>query len=166
MKASRMPTGVSTALERSHRGKNAPLALLHFAFRAIVAEPDARLEKLGLNRAHHRILFFIARSPGLRGVDLQHTLGVSKQAVHAPLQQLLKKKLVTSQAAKTNLRERKLALTAAGKALEQQLSGHQRRAFDTAFRKAGPRATRGWYAIMRQLALSLEPLLEGPRAAR
>ena len=39
--------------------------LMHFALRAVVARPDQMLEKRGLSRVHHRILFFVARQPDL-----------------------------------------------------------------------------------------------------
>jgi DNA-binding MarR family transcriptional regulator len=136
-------------------GANEPLALLHFAFRAVVAEPDAHLAKRGLRRVHHRILFFVAHEPGQRVRDLAETLGVSKQALHGPLQQLLRQKLVQSRQDPDNRRERRLRLTAAGRALERQLSGHQRRLFVAAFRGAGAGAKRGWLAVMRRLAQAL-----------
>jgi DNA-binding MarR family transcriptional regulator len=132
-------------------GTNEPLVLLHFAFRAVVAEPDARLAELGLGRVHHRALFFIARTPGLRVMDLLATLNVSKQALHLPLKELVRQKLVQSRAEPGNRRERRLRLTAAGRALERRLSGQQRRAFAAAFRKAGPGAARGWRSVMRAL---------------
>jgi DNA-binding MarR family transcriptional regulator len=128
-----------------------PLALLHFAFRAVVAEPDAHLARLGLSRVHHRVLFFVARTPGLRVMDLATTLGVSKQALHGPLQQLVRKKLVGSARSTANARERLLSLTPAGKLLERRLSGHQRRLFRAAFRRVGARAARGWLAVMQDL---------------
>lgn len=132
----------------SRAGANEPLALLHFAFRSIVAKPDAKLAALGLGRVHHRILFFVAQTPPLRVVDLMATLGVSKQALNGPLRQLVRQGLVLSEAAPSNRRERRLSLSADGRRLERQLSGHQRRAFAAAFRHAGPRAHRGWRAVM------------------
>jgi DNA-binding MarR family transcriptional regulator len=132
-------------------GANEPLALLHFAFRAVVAEPDAELATLGLGRVHHRVLFFIARTPELRVVDLLVTLNITKQALHQPLQRLMRQKLVQSRTEATNRRERRLSLTSAGKALERRLSVQQRRAFTAAFRKAGPNAAHGWRLVMREL---------------
>lgn len=133
------------------RDPNEPLVLLHFAFRAVVAGPDARLAEIGLGRVHHRILFFVSRQPGLRVVDLQTTLGVSKQALHGPLQALVRKGLVESHAPPDNRRERRLNLTAAGRLLERQLSGQQRRQFAAAFRRVGPKAQRGFVQVMRAL---------------
>lgn len=131
---------------------NEPLELLHFAFRAVVAEPDARLAELGLARVHHRLLFFVAQRPDVCVLDLARTLGVSKQALHRPLQQLLRLKLVASRQSERDRRERHLRLTAAGVQLERRLSGHQRRLFRAAFRDAGPLAASGWAAVMRALA--------------
>lgn len=128
-----------------------PLLLLHLAFRAVVAEPDGLLAELGLTRVHHRILFFVARAQHLRVLDLAATLGISKQALHGPLRQLVRKQLVLSEPFAHDLRERKLSLSAPGKQLERRLSGPQRRAFRAAFGAAGAHATRGWHAVMRQL---------------
>jgi len=144
-------TGPQPPFDRFDTGANEPLALLHFVFRAVIAEPDAQLAKLGLGRVHHRVLFFIARASKLRVVDLLATLKVTKQALHQPLQELLRQQLVRSRTEPTNRRERWLSLTTTGKALERRLSGHQRRAFAAAFRKAGPAAAQGWRSVMREL---------------
>lgn len=152
------PRGAETFVLQAEAGDRT-LALLHFAFRAIVAEPDAKLAKLGLGRVHHRILFFIAQKPGLRVVDLTATLGVTKQALNGPLRELVRQGFVNSLVDSHDLRERNLSLSARGKALERELSGPQRRAFAVAFRRAGPDAKRAWQAVMLQLirASSADP---------
>jgi len=131
---------------------NEPLLLLHLAFRAVTRGPDALLARHGFGRVHHRVLFFVGRDPGLRVVDLQGALGVSKQALHGPLRELLKAKLVDSRPAPDDARERRLHLTAAGRALEAKLSGQQRKRFEEAFRRAGTAAAWGWYQVMVDLA--------------
>lgn len=130
---------------------NEPLVLLHFAFRAVINEADAQLQARSFGRVHHRILFFIARSPGLRIADLLATLGVTKQALNRPLQQLVRASLVQKRVAPSNLREHRLSLTPSGSRLEKRLSGQQRRLFRAAFRKAGPTAAAGWRTVMREL---------------
>jgi DNA-binding MarR family transcriptional regulator len=132
-------------------GPNEPLALLYFGFRAVVKEPDRELARRGLGRVHHRLLFFVARSPGLSVSELCDTLDVSKQALHAPLRALVRKKLVLTSVNPDNRRQRRLSLTARGRALEARLSGHQRRRFAAAFREAGAEAATGWRTIMRAL---------------
>ena len=45
---------------------NQALELFHFAFRAFTAKPDQLLEARGLQRVHHRILYFVGRNPEIR----------------------------------------------------------------------------------------------------
>lgn len=133
-------------------GENEPLALLYFGFRTVVKRPDEELTRLGLGRVHHRVLFFIARSPGVPVSELMTILDVTKQALHAPLRRLVKDGFVRSEANPEDRRERRLSLTSRGKALEDRLSGHQRRLFAAAFKSVGPTAARGFCAVMQRLA--------------
>jgi DNA-binding MarR family transcriptional regulator len=133
-------------------GENEPLALLYFGFRSVVKRPDEELARLGLGRVHHRVLFFIARSPGLPVSELMTILDVSKQALHTPLRGLVNGGFVRSVENPDDRRERRLTLTARGKALEDRLSGHQRRLFAAAFKSAGPAAARGFCSVMQRLA--------------
>ena len=57
----------------------------YFGYREFTAQPDRILEDRGLNRVHHRILYFIGRNPGIGVGALLDILQVSKQALHAPL---------------------------------------------------------------------------------
>lgn len=127
-------------------------ALLFFAFRALTAEPDRILSERGLGRVHHRILYFVARRPGVRVGGLLATLGVSKQAMHGPLRALLRSGLVVATAAAGNRRAKELRLTREGERLERRLTGAQRRRFARAFRGAGADAEHGWREIMSRLA--------------
>jgi DNA-binding MarR family transcriptional regulator len=133
-------------------GADEPLALLHFGFRAVVKKPDEALQRRGLGRVHHRILFFIARSPGIGTSELLSTLDVSKQALHGPLRRLQSDRLVQSRRDPHNRRQRRLTLTTRGRALERRLSGYQRALFAAAFRRVGPAAGAGFFAVMRALA--------------
>jgi DNA-binding MarR family transcriptional regulator len=140
-------------IDRTPRG-DAP-ALLFFAFRALTAEPDRILSERGLGRVHHRILYFVARKPGVRMAGLLATLGVTKQAAHGPLRDLQRGGLVVASAARGDRRERELRLTPEGERLERRLTGAQRRRFARAFRGAGADAERGWREIMARLAARL-----------
>jgi DNA-binding MarR family transcriptional regulator len=142
---------------------NEPLALLHFGFRAVVKKPDEELARHGLRRVHHRILFFIARSPGLGASELLRTLDISKQALHGPLRRLQSEKLVQSVRNPENRRQRRLTLTPRGRALEARLSGYQRALFAAAFRRVGAAGAQGFFAVMR--ALVHEVGAEVPRSS-
>ena len=126
--------------------------LMHFALRAVIAVPDRMLEKRGLSRMHHRILFFVARQPEMTVSRLLQVLGVSKQALNAPLRQLTTQRLVASAPALHDKRQKLLSLTEDGRALEQRLTEPQRRLFDTALIAAGPRADAAWRRVMRAMA--------------
>jgi DNA-binding MarR family transcriptional regulator len=122
------------------------LELMHFGFRAIIAEPDRELEKRGLGRVHHRVLYFIRRNERLTVGGLVTILAVTKQALHRPLSDLVEAKLVVRE---TEGRFVRLRLSAAGAALEEKLSGMQREHFARAFERGGER---GWRQVMAALA--------------
>jgi DNA-binding MarR family transcriptional regulator len=147
------------------RRDDAP-ALLFFAFRALTAEPDRVLSERGLGRVHHRILYFIARSPGVRVGGLLATLGVSKQALNRPLQQLVRQGLVEPRVPPENRRAKELRLTLDGARLERRLTGSQRRRFRRAFGSAGAAAAAGWRDVMRRLAAPSAPVTLNARARR
>ncbi len=68
---------------------NEALELFFFGYREFTAYPDGVLAKRGLGRVHHRILYFVGRNPGVTVGDLLGVLGVSKQALNAPLRRLM-----------------------------------------------------------------------------
>lgn len=133
------------------------IELFHFAFRAFTALPDAILAERGLGRLHHRVLYFVARRPGQRVSDLLATLGISKQALHAPLRQLVEEGLVIMRPAEDDGRARCLSLTADGAALEARLSAAQRQLLATVFAAQGGGAEQGWRTVMAGLAASQRP---------
>ena len=134
------------------RGYDEAIELIYFAWRELVAEPDRLLARRGLSRVHHRILYCIARGPGITIGGLCRVLGVSKQALHAPLGALIKSGLVTRTVEPTNRRVRKLSLTSRGVQLEERLAAVQRVRFERAFGAAGPAAEAQWREVMRLLA--------------
>ena len=75
-----------------------------FGYQAFTAKADEMLERRGLSRVHQRIVFFIARYPGLSVKELLGVLGVSKQALNAPLRQLMAMDLVQSAAPENDKR--------------------------------------------------------------
>lgn len=131
---------------------NAALEALHFAFRAVTARPDAILAKLGLSRIHHRILYFVGRSPGESVGELLRILAVSKQYLNRPLRQLQQMGYVDAEADTQDRRVKRLSLTSAGADLERRLTGDQRRRFARVFEQAGPDAERHWREVMALLA--------------
>ncbi len=125
-----------------------------FGYQAFTAKADEMLARRGLSRVHHRILFFIAKYPGLSMKELLGYLGVSKQALNTPLRQLLEMNLVQSLAAEDDKRKRLLGFTAEGAKLEQALRREQAKLLQRAFSEAGETAVSGWLQVSSLLQLA------------
>ena len=118
----------------------AQLELLFFAYRDFTSDPDAILEQFGFGRAHHRVLHFVDRNPGLRVADLLDILKITKQSLAPVLKQLVDEGYITQQAGQTDRRERLLFATTDGRALAGQLMRPQLSRVAEALRAAGGQA--------------------------
>lgn len=130
------------------------IELMYFGYREFTAGPDSLLEKRGLNRSHHRILYFVARQENLSVGELLDILGISKQALNTPLRQLTAMNLVKSRRSDDDARVKQLTLSANGRRLEKALTRSQRGLLNEVFASAGPTATAGWLRVMRKLVES------------
>ena len=128
------------------------IELFYYAYRAFTARPDRVLAQRGLNRVHHRVLYFVGRTPGMTVSALLDLLKVSKQALNAPLRQLIEMKLVSMETAEHDRRARLLSLTEEGEKLEQQLTATQMRQLAAAFESVGVQSEDGWRAVMQFIA--------------
>jgi len=131
---------------------NGALELMHFGWRRFIATPDRILARYGFGRVHHRVLYFVGRNPGLSVGELIRILGVTKQALHRPLRQLMEGGFVEARPAPHSGRMKLLSLSRKGIRLESQLSGDQRVRFERVFRAVGPAAERAWRDVMRRVA--------------
>jgi len=125
--------------------------LFFFTYRAFTSRPDRLLAERGLGRVHHRILYFVGRHPQLAVNALLGILGVSKQALNAPLRQLVEMQLVAVEVAAHDRRVKQLSLTAAGQALEDELTSVQTQHLTAAFAAAGNEAAAGWQKAMQAI---------------
>ncbi|RLU08142.1 transcriptional regulator [Pseudomonas prosekii] len=131
------------------------LELLHFGFRGLTVKADQFLATLDLSRVHHRVLYIIARADEINVGDLAMTLGISKQALHRPLKHLIDQDLVCFSRAPERHRFKLLALTEAGRVVEQTATESERQTLDQAFRSAGVEGQAAWTSIMASLADNL-----------
>ncbi len=122
-----------------------------FAYRAFTAVPDRILLEQGLGRVHHRILYFVGRNPGLNINELLQILGVSKQALNAPLRKLPELGLIEVETARHDRRVKQLRLSNTGARLEAQLTQSQMQHLARAFSQSGEKAVDGWVRIMQAL---------------
>ena len=132
------------------------IELFYFAYRSFTALPDKILERRGLGRVHHRILYFVARHPGMTVTSLLTTLRVTKQALNSPLRQLIGMGLVSTATAEHDRRAKELRLTESGQQLEQQLTSTQLSQLNEAFNAVGEKAWSSWHQIMKSVADSAD----------
>ncbi|MEO1130490.1 MAG: MarR family transcriptional regulator [Planctomycetota bacterium] len=116
-----------------------------------VGEPDQILERYEFGRAHHRIIYFVGRHPGITVSELLKILKVTKQSVSRVLSQLVREGYIEQETASEDRRRRLLRLTAKGEALERLLSEPQRRRIAQAYRAAGAEAVAGFRTVMMNL---------------
>ena len=125
--------------------------LLFFGYRDFTAGADEILVELGMGRAHHRVLHFVGRRPGITVGDLLGILAITKQSLGRVLQPLVEEGYVTQTPGRNDRRQRLLTLTDKGAALERRLFDRHRETVMRAYREAGPAAVEGFRRVMRGL---------------
>ncbi len=116
------------------------IELLFFAYRDFVGDPDEVLGPLGSGRAHHRVLHFVNRNPGMKVADLLDILNITKQSLGRVLKQLVDQGYVVQREGVQDRRQRLLYVTAKGEALALRLAGLQMQRIRRAFDEIGPGA--------------------------
>ncbi|MCF3640744.1 MarR family transcriptional regulator [Rhizobium sp. TRM95111] len=104
-----------------------------FAYRDFISDPDAILEKSGFGRAHHRVVHFVNREPGMTVADLLDTLKITKQSLARVLKQLVDSGYIRQVTGPEDRRQRKLYPTRAGRELALALAEPQSRRIARAF---------------------------------
>ena len=116
------------------------IELLFFAYRDFVGDADEVLSKLGFGRAHHRVLHFVNRNPGMKVADLLDILNITKQSLGRVLKQLVDQGYVVQKEGAQDRRQRLLYVTPKGEALALKLAGLQTERINRAFGQLGPGA--------------------------
>jgi DNA-binding MarR family transcriptional regulator len=94
---------------------------LFFAYRDFVGEPDTILAELGFGRAHHRVLHFVHRNPGMTVAVLLEILQITKQSLARVLKNLIETGYITQETGPDDRRQRLLYTTEKGAALAEKL---------------------------------------------
>jgi len=113
------------------------MELLFFAYRDFTGEADAILAEIGFGRAHHRVLHFVNRRPGLRVADLLDILRITKQSLARVLNQLVDDDCIDVRSGEADRRERRLYPTAKGADIAMRLAALQTRRIRSALDDAG-----------------------------
>src|SRR6266540_1449631 len=116
------------------------IELLFFAYRDFVSDPDHVLEALRFGRAHHRVLHFVNRNPGMKVADLLDILKITKQSLGRVLKQLVDQGYVVQKEGANDRRQRLLYVTAKGETLAMKLAGLQTARIARALSELGPNA--------------------------
>ena len=114
------------------------IELLFFAYRDFVGDADHELEAFGFGRAHHRVMHFVHRYPGLKVADLLDVLRITKQSLGRVLKQLLDEGYIVQKTGNNDRRQRLLYATPKGEALVAKLAGLQTDRINRALEEIGP----------------------------
>src|SRR5271170_1729276 len=115
------------------------IELLFFAYRDFVGDPDDALAKFGFGRAHHRVLHFVNRNPGMKVAELLDILKITKQSLGRVLKQLIDEGYVVQKEG-PDRRQRLLYVSPAGEALAMRLAGLQTARIGRVLDELGPGA--------------------------
>ena len=116
------------------------IELLFFAYRDFVGDPDEVLAKFSFGRAHHRVLHFVNRNPGMKVAELLDILKITKQSLGRVLKQLVDQGYVLQKEGANDRRQRLLYVTPKGEALAMKLAGLQTTRIARALTELGPNA--------------------------
>ncbi|MCG6114516.1 MAG: MarR family transcriptional regulator [Mesorhizobium sp.] len=132
------------------------IELFFFAYRDFTSDPDQILTEYGFGRAHHRILHFVNRKPGMTVAELLDVLKITKQSLARVLKQLIDAGHVVQRQGARDRRQRRLYPTEKGTSLALALAAPQSRRIARAMEgaAAGDRA-----AVERFLKQMVDPEL-------
>ncbi len=123
------------------KGDDSPMyeliELFFFAYRDFIGDADRLLEAYGFGRAHHRVLYFVSRRPGLTIAELLDILRITKQSLNRVLRELVDKNFIESRTGALDRRRRQLYATSEGERLALRLAQVQTHRFASALDKLG-----------------------------
>jgi DNA-binding MarR family transcriptional regulator len=129
---------ISTALVRQDGIDLSLIELFFFAYRDFTSDPDQILSRYGFGRAHHRVLHFVNRLPGLNVAELLDVLKITKQSLARVLKQLIDTGYIVQQPGPRDRRQRELYPTEKGRTLLLALATPQSRRIATALQEIEP----------------------------
>ncbi len=127
------------------------IELLFFAYRDFTGDADRLLVRYGFGRAHHRVIYFVGRNPGINVGDLLAILKITKQSLARVLGELMRGGFIVQRADHDDRRRRRLYLTDEAVAMEQMLTECQFQRVRAALQSAGPDAARGFLSVLRAM---------------
>lgn len=108
------------------------IELLFFAYRDFTGDPDDVLAEYDFGRAHHRVLHFVERNPGITVTDLLAILRITKQSLGRVLKQLVDAGIIEQREGPHDRRQRLLYVTERGTSLANDLARLQQERLERA----------------------------------
>lgn len=139
------------SLDLSEEALRRTIELLFFAYRDFTGDADGMLVRFGFGRAHHRVIYFVGRHPGLSVSELLAILKITKQSLSPVLSQLMHDGFVVQRPDPADRRRRRLHLTPEAEALERDLTEKQSARIAFAFRETGSRAVDGFNRVLQAI---------------
>ncbi|WP_120498826.1 MarR family winged helix-turn-helix transcriptional regulator [Kiloniella sp. EL199] len=124
------------------------IELLFFAYRDFTGEPDELLAEYGFGRAHHRVIHFVGRHPGMTVSELLSILQITKQSLSRVLSQLVSEGFIKQTPGVIDRRQRLLKLTEKGLELDEKLFNVQRQRIVKAYKESGVEAVAGFRSVL------------------
>jgi len=124
------------------------MELLFYAYRDFIGPPDEILRERQFGRAHHRVIHFVGRNPGITVRELLSILRITKQSLSRVLSDLLREGIVQQEQGTEDRRQRLLSLSDKGRAFETKVSQSQRDRIAVSFASAGPEAVEGFRKVL------------------
>ena len=124
------------------------IELLFYAYRDFTSDPDDILRDSKFGRAHHRVIHFVGRNPGITVADLLKILRITKQSLSRVLRALIEQGYIFQRQGSRDRRQRLLYLTEQGAELEKQLSKPQQARVARAYGEAGAEAVAGYRRVL------------------
>jgi DNA-binding MarR family transcriptional regulator len=140
---------LDTPLSSRERPEILFIELLFFAYRDFVSDPDTALMSYGFGRAHHRVIHFVNRHPGIRVADLLDILKITKQSLGRVLKQLLDTGFIEQLPGPLDRRQRLLYPTESGRKLALHLLDLQERRIGAALEQLSPAERTGAERFLR-----------------
>lgn len=140
---------ISTLTPQEMEDLRQAIELLFFAYRDFTAEPDAILSEYGFGRAHHRVIYFVGRNPGITVSRLLDILQITKQSLARVLRQLVDEGFIEQRQDAGDGRRRLLHLADKGDDIEALLTARQAERIAAAFAAVGPEARKGFKDVLR-----------------
>lgn len=124
------------------------IELLFFGYRDFISDPDVILSAYEFGRAHHRVVHFVGRNPGITVAELLDILRITKQSLARVLRQLIERGFVEQKTGEKDRRQRRLYLTENGEELLRRLVAPQRERVRKALEAAGSAGADAWRTVM------------------